>query len=99
MLFLYQSNRLEQLGELFRGMTQAMPLADPFAAETVIVQSRGMGRWITLDLARQAGVAANMDFVLPAAFAWRLMQKVMPDLPRKSAFVPEVLAWRLLAIL
>ena len=99
MLFLYQSNRLEQLGELFCGMTQAMPLADPFAAETVIVQSRGMGRWITLDLARKAGVAANVDFVLPAAFAWRLMQKVMPDLPRKSAFVPEVLAWRLLALL
>ncbi len=99
MLFLYQSNRLEQLGELFRGMTQAMPLADPFAAETVIVQSRGMGRWITLDLARQAGIAANIDFVLPAAFAWRLMQKVMPELPKKSAFVPEVLAWRLLALL
>ncbi|KMN48070.1 exodeoxyribonuclease V subunit gamma [Chromobacterium violaceum] len=99
MLFLYQSNRLEQLGELFCGMTQAMPLADPFAAETVIVQSRGMGRWITLDVARKAGIAANIDFALPAAFAWRLMQKVMPDLPRKSAFVPEVLAWRLLALL
>ncbi|OWY39015.1 exodeoxyribonuclease V subunit gamma [Xenophilus sp. AP218F] len=99
MLFLYQSNRLEQLGELFCGMTQAMPLADPFAAETVIVQSRGMGRWITLDLARRAGVAANLNFVLPAAFAWRLMQQVMPDLPKKSSFVPEVLAWRLLALL
>ncbi|UTH76514.1 exodeoxyribonuclease V subunit gamma [Chromobacterium sp. IIBBL 290-4] len=99
MLFLYQSNRLEQLGELFCGMTQSMPLADPFAAETVIVQSRDMGRWITLDVARKAGVAANIDFVLPAAFAWRLMQKVMPDLPRKSAFVPEVLTWRLLALL
>ncbi|SUX29910.1 exodeoxyribonuclease V subunit gamma [Chromobacterium vaccinii] len=99
MLFLYQSNRLEQLGELFCGMTQAMPLADPFAAETVIVQSRGMGRWITLDVARKAGIAANIDFALPAAFAWRLMQLVMPELPRKSAFVPEVLAWRLLALL
>ena len=75
MLLLYQSNRLEQLGQLFCGMSQSLPLSDPFAPETVIVQSRGMGRWITLDLARSNGVAANLDFVLPAAFAWRLMQR------------------------
>ena len=48
MLLLYQSNRLEQLGQLFCGMSQSLPLSDPFAPETVIVQSRGMGRWITL---------------------------------------------------
>ncbi|WP_293765705.1 exodeoxyribonuclease V subunit gamma [uncultured Aquitalea sp.] len=99
MLFLYQSNRLEQLGELFAGMLRAAPLASPFAAETVIVQSRGMGRWMTLDLAKKNGIAANIDFVLPAAFAWRLMQRVMPGLPKKSSFSPEVLAWRLMAIL
>ncbi|RBH45847.1 hypothetical protein C3F00_037455, partial [Pseudomonas sp. MWU13-2860] len=45
MLLLYQSNRLEQLGQLFCGMSQSLPLSDPFAPETVIVQSRGMGRW------------------------------------------------------
>jgi exodeoxyribonuclease V gamma subunit len=99
MLFLYQSNRLEQLGQLYAAMLQAQPLSDPFAAETVIVQSRGMGRWMTLDLAQQCGIAANIDYVLPAAFAWRLMQKVMPGLPRKSSFSPEVLTWRLLELL
>lgn len=99
MLFLYQSNRLEQLGQLYAAMLQAQPLSDPFAAETVIVQSRGMGRWMTLDLAQQCGIAANIDFVLPAAFAWRLMQRVMPELPRKSSFSPEVLSWRLLELL
>ncbi|WP_137008628.1 exodeoxyribonuclease V subunit gamma [Aquitalea aquatilis] len=99
MLFLYQSNRLEQLGQLYAAMLQAQPLSNPFAAETVIVQSRGMGRWMTLDLAQQCGIAANIDFVLPAAFAWRLMQKVMPELPRKSSFTPEVLSWRLLQLL
>jgi exodeoxyribonuclease V gamma subunit len=65
MLFLYQSNRLEQLGQLYAAMLQAQPLSDPFAAETVIVQSRGMGRWMTLDLAQQCGIAANIDFVCP----------------------------------
>ncbi|WP_028534754.1 exodeoxyribonuclease V subunit gamma [Paludibacterium yongneupense] len=99
MLHLYQSNRLERLGDLFGAMVAAVPLADPFARETVIVQSRGMGRWLSLNLARSAGVAANLEFVLPAAFAWRLMQGVMPGLPAKSGFSPDVLLWRLMEIL
>ncbi|MGL6071965.1 exodeoxyribonuclease V subunit gamma, partial [Craterilacuibacter sp.] len=99
MLHLYQSNRLETLGTLLATVQQAAPLSDPFAAETVLVQSRGMGRWITLALAKSTGMAAHLDFVLPAAFAWQLMQQVLPGLPRKSTFVPEVLSWRLMALL
>jgi exodeoxyribonuclease V gamma subunit len=99
MLHLYQSNRLERLGDLFCAMTASVPLSDPFARETVIVQSRGMGRWLALNLARSAGVAANLEFVLPAAFAWRLMQGVLPGLPAKSGFSPDVMLWRLMEIL
>ena len=98
MLHLYQSNRLETLGTLFAAVGREAPLADPFEAETVIVQSRGMGRWLTLALARENGVSAHVDYVLPAAFAWQLMQKVLPGLPRKSPFAPEVLAWRLMQL-
>ncbi|MDN0082101.1 exodeoxyribonuclease V subunit gamma [Crenobacter sp. SG2305] len=96
MLYLYQSNRLEALSEFLAAFSSAVPLSDPFVAETVIVQSRGMGRWISLDLAKKNGVAANLEFVLPAAFAWRLMQRVIPGLPKKSFFSPDVLAWRLM---
>ncbi|MDF0606721.1 exodeoxyribonuclease V subunit gamma [Neisseriaceae bacterium TC5R-5] len=99
MLFLYQSNRLEQLGQLFASLTQALPLSQALAPEMVLVQSRGMGRWLTLDLARRNGVAANLQFVLPAAFSWRLMQRVLPELPNKSSFAPEVLCWRLMQLL
>ncbi|MFC3624832.1 exodeoxyribonuclease V subunit gamma [Vogesella amnigena] len=97
-LNLYQSNRLEALGILYRHLTDS-PLADPFAPEVVMVQSRGMGRWLTLQLARARGLAANMEFVLPAGFGWRLMKTVLPELPAKSVFAPEVLTWRLMALL
>ncbi|WP_174874865.1 exodeoxyribonuclease V subunit gamma [Vogesella oryzae] len=97
-LNLYQSNRLEALGILYHHLTDT-PLADPFAPEVVMVQSRGMGRWLTLQLARARGLAANMEFVLPAGFGWRLMKTVLPELPPKSAFAPEVLTWRLMAVL
>ncbi|MFD2449003.1 exodeoxyribonuclease V subunit gamma [Vogesella fluminis] len=97
-LHLYQSNRLEALGILYRHLTDT-PLADPFAPEVVMVQSRGMGRWLTLQLARERGLAANLEFVLPAGFGWRLMKTVLPALPPKSAFAPEVLTWRLMEVL
>jgi len=99
MLHLYQSNRLERLGALFTGMVQAVPLSDPFQPEVVMVQSRGMGRWITLSTARACGIAAHFDFVLPAGYAWNLMRQALPDLPPQSAFAPDILTWRLLALL
>ena len=99
MLHLYQSNRLEHLGALFTGMARALPLSDPFQPEVVMVQSRGMGRWLTLATARDCGIAAHLQFVLPAGYAWRLMRQVMPDLPEQSAFAPDVLSWRLMQLL
>ena len=97
-LNLYQSNRLEALGILYSHLTDS-PLADAFAPEVIMVQSRGMGRWLTLNLAQQRGLAANLEFVLPAGFGWRLMQAVLPELPPKSAFAPDVLCWRLMDVL
>jgi exodeoxyribonuclease V gamma subunit len=99
MLYLYQSNRLEQLGAMFTSVAQAVPLSDPFQAEVVMVQSRGMGRWLSLAAARTSGIAANFDFVLPAAYAWRLMRQALPGLPEQSAFAPDILAWRLMGLL
>ena len=80
-------------------MVQAVPLSDPFQPEVVMVQSRGMGRWITLSTARACGIAAHFDFVLPAGYAWNLMRQALPDLPPQSAFAPDILTWRLLALL
>jgi exodeoxyribonuclease V gamma subunit len=99
MLYLYQSNRLEQLGAMFTTMAQAVPLSDPFQPEVVMVQSRGMGRWISLAAARASGIAAHFDFVLPAAYAWRLMRAALPGLPEQSAFSPDILVWRLTGLL
>lgn len=99
MLHLYQSNRLENLGMLFTGMVRAAPLSNPFQPEVVMVQSRGMGRWLTLSAARANGIAAHLEFVLPAGYAWRLMRQALPDLPERSAFDPDVLVWRLVELL
>jgi len=95
MLHLYQSNRLEILLELLAAVV-AQPMESPLAPETVIVQSRGMGRWIALRLSEKHGVCANIRFPLPASFLWQLLCDVLGDLPKRSAYVPETLTWRLM---
>src|SRR5688572_16973569 len=98
MLTIHYSNRLEALAdELARVMRE--PLASPFSAEVVVVQSRGVARWLSLRLADRTGVCANVRFPFPSAYAWELYRTVCGDVPEQSAFDPEVLAWRILDVL
>lgn len=95
MLYLYQSHRLESLMVLLAGVVAA-PQRAPFAPELVVVQGKGMERWVSLRLAEQLGVCANIQFPQPATYVWNLMRDALGDLPRRSVFEPEVLVWRIM---
>ncbi|MCW8848315.1 MAG: exodeoxyribonuclease V subunit gamma, partial [Sedimenticola sp.] len=75
MLHLYHSNRLERLADELANIL-TVPLGDPFAAETLVVQHQGMGRWLSLELARRLGICANTTFLLPAGFIWQLLRQL-----------------------
>jgi len=94
MLSLYHAPDLETLGELATRLL-AQPLADPFAPALVVVPSQGMGRWLTLELARKQGIAMQLEIQLPAKFVWDLSRTVLGSLPEQSAFSPTTLTWRL----
>lgn len=96
MLYLYQSNRLEHLAHMLATLHTAAPLTDWFTPEHIIVQSQGMRRFISQFLAQQTGIAANLQFSLPAGLAWRLMREAVPNVPELSPFSSEVMRWRLL---
>ncbi|MBV8467790.1 MAG: exodeoxyribonuclease V subunit gamma [Burkholderiales bacterium] len=98
MLHLYQSNRLETLSELLHGVLAVPPTA-VYARETVIVQARGMGRWLSLRVAERFGICANIDFPLPASFLWQLTETVLGPQHRRSAFGVDEMAWRVHAML
>ncbi|MDH1265729.1 exodeoxyribonuclease V subunit gamma [Pseudomonas sp. GD03944] len=94
MLTLYHASDLETLGELATTLL-AQPLREPFAAARVVVPSQGIGRWLTLELARKQGIAMQLDVQLPSAFVWDLSRQVLGQLPEQSAFSPGTLSWRL----
>ena len=87
MLSLYHAPDLETLGELATTLL-AQPLADPFAPARVVVPSQGMGRWLTLELARRQGIAMQLELQLPAAFVWDLSRTVLGSL-RAVGVLPD----------
>ena len=97
-LNIYTSNRMEHLvTALSRVVTP--PLSSPFEPEIIVVQSKGMQRWLAMELAGKFGVWANCRYPFPNAMVWQLFCKVLPALPDTSAFSPEVLIWKIMGLL
>ncbi len=96
MLHLYHSNRLEILARQFAGEVSRHQPPDPFAPELVVVQNAGMGRWLSLQLAAQNQIAANVRYLFPAELTWELLRTVLADVPERDPCSPRLLRWRLL---
>ena len=98
MLYLYHSNKMESLLQALLAVIE-QPLENPFSAETMLVQNQGMSRWITQGIAERQGIAANLDFPLPATFIWRIFELQLERVPDSSSFDKESLLWRCMALL
>lgn len=53
------------------------PQAFPFAAETIVVQGRGMAAWLGMRLAERFGVWANPDFPQPRQCVQRILRATL----------------------
>ena len=102
---IYRSNRVESL---LSGLTRvvAQPLPDPLESECIVVQGRGMERWLSLALADRLGVLANPDFPFLRAFLRDILGKVLEDDPAlpgrprvDDAFEPARLMWSIAELL
>jgi len=94
----YTGNRLEllagRLAECIRN-----PLSSPLSPEIVIVQSRGMERWLSMDLARRHGICANIRFPFPNAFLDELFRTMLPEYREAPVYDPEIMGWRIMGAL
>lgn len=99
MLRVYHSNRLDVLEALMEFIVEQQRLDDPFESEMVLVQSTGMAQWLQMTLSQRFGIAANIDFPLPASFIWDMFTRVLPDIPGESAFNKQSMSWKLMTLL
>ncbi len=99
MFTVYHSNQLDLLKTLAAFHIENQPLRNPFQSEVVLVQSSGMAQWLQMSLAEQFGIAANIAFPLPASFIWDMFVRVLPGIPKESAFNKASMSWKLMTIL
>ena len=97
-LDLYTSNHLEILVEKLAEILRT-PLPSLFDQEIIVVQSRGMERWVSMKLAERLGICTNIRFPFPNAFVYEMIQKVIPEIPDPSPFDPEFMIWKIMDML
>ena len=92
---LYVSNKIEILAQQLACVLEE-PLSSPFVPETVVVQSKGMERWLSMQLATRHGICANTSFPFPNAMVNDLFRRVVKDIPKESLFDIDLMAWRIM---
>jgi exodeoxyribonuclease V gamma subunit len=68
MFALHTSNRAENLLHHLAQVIEAQPLHSPFKKEILLIQSQGMERWISQQLAGHFGLWGNYQFYFPGNF-------------------------------
>ena len=97
-LYLYTSNRLETLLEDMVTVVRN-PLPFVLQPEIIVVQSVGMGRWLSLQLAKEQGICANVQFPFPQRFLSDIFRVALPETPEGKHFDRQMMTWRLMHVL
>jgi len=95
---IYLSNRAEVLVSELAHVISSPPLP-PLQKEIIVVQSKGMERWLVQQLEDRFGIWANGAFPFPNAMIQDLFGAVLGELPAENPFAPELLAWRIQRLL
>jgi len=99
MLHLYHSNRVEGLlGQLVRLLLEQSD--SPLVPQTIVVENPGLAHWLKMQLANTLGIAANLEFPMPARFFWQVQKHLMPEdmthWAQESVFNKDTLTWLIL---
>ncbi len=94
---LYTSNRLEALAAKLAAVLRCP--GDPLKPDVILVQSRGMERWLSLALARENGIVANCRFPFPNAFIEDIFHNLFGFDAQNSPFERDALTFRILRLL
>ncbi|MDH3798543.1 MAG: exodeoxyribonuclease V subunit gamma [Desulfobacterales bacterium] len=97
-LNIFTSNKLEILADK---LAQLIKTSGPpaLAAEIIVVQSSGMARWISLELARYNSICANVRFPFPNTFLEEIAKQVLPDFREPVSFDPDRMTFKIMKVI
>ncbi len=94
---LIHGNQLEMLSEMLSRILKT-PLSSPLEPEILIVQSQGMSRWLTMEIARHLGISANLKFFYPNEFIRFAFHRILPDFSDSPLNDPSIVTWKLMKL-
>lgn len=97
-MFVHTSSDLRILADRLAGIVSA-PGLGVLEREVVLIQSSGMQRWLSRELAQRLGIAANLEFPFPRAFVRRTLAQVLAAEEEADRYERDVLAWEIFALL
>jgi exodeoxyribonuclease V gamma subunit len=97
-LYMHSSNRLEELARMLAGALRGGAGADPLARDVVVVQTPGVARWLSLQLADGLGCCMNLEYLFPRNFVDAMCARMLGG---EAPAHPDVrrLGWRIFALL
>ena len=98
MLHLHLSNRPDTLALAQAALLRVAPLP-LLETEQVVVPATALARWLGFRLADELGIATQIAFPFPAAYAWHLFGRVLAEVAAVNPFDRAALQWRLLRLL
>ncbi|TPV93586.1 MAG: exodeoxyribonuclease V subunit gamma [Myxococcales bacterium FL481] len=97
-MYVHRSNRGEPLVGALADIVRT-PVAAPLVPECIVVQSRGIERWLGNELAKRLGAWCNPDFCYPRTLLERLSTAPNPSVADARRFEPETLMWSIAELL
>jgi len=101
MIHVHRSNRMERLVDALSAVVDEPPPGvrglDPFEAECIVVQSRGMERFVSMALAQRRSIWANPSFPFPRALLDRAFDAVLGDGGTAAGYSEGALRWSIAA--
>ncbi|MCI0419224.1 MAG: exodeoxyribonuclease V subunit gamma, partial [Acidobacteria bacterium] len=95
---IYLSNRSEILVDALAHAVSSPPLP-ALEREIIVVQSKGMERWLVQQLSDRFGIWANSEFPFPNSVIQELFGALLGEIPPENPFSPDLLAWRIQRLL
>lgn len=99
MIRIHRSNKLKILASRLAEDLKTDAPSDPLVPAEVVVPNRDTARWLKLSLAERISIVANVEFILPAEWQFRMIRKLYPNLPDLLPGDPGPLAWAVYDIL
>ncbi|NTW63013.1 MAG: exodeoxyribonuclease V subunit gamma, partial [Chlorobiaceae bacterium] len=97
-LHLYTGNRMEILADALAGVLERN-VPSVFESERIVVQSRGMQRWLSMRLAARFGVWAGADYPFPNKLVQQLFDWLDLRQADSATFSKEVMCWSIMRLL